>query len=157
MRITFDIAGDVQFDREILRLTERAEDVKPAFEHIVDRIEGWERQQFETEGGRASSGWRPIKQSTIDAKRRAGLDTRILHATHALRDSLTNTYADGAIREIGKQELKYGTEVPYAGVHQRGRKDGTMPARKPLEFREDDRRQIVKDLQAWIVRGEFLP
>lgn len=158
IRLTFSVSGDVQFDREIMRTSEHASDLRRVFGHIADRMEGWERSQFESEGNRASHGWSPIKQATIERKQRAGLDTRVLHATHLLRDALTRSQAPGAVRQINRRSMTFGVDadkVPYARFHQHGTR--SMPRRRPLELTKHDREEVVRDLQRWITRGDLRP
>lgn len=158
LRITFDFDGDVQFDREILATSERAENMRPVFEHIMDRMEGWEKEQFDTQGRRASGGWAPLKDSTLKRKRAQGQDPRILHATGRLRDALTKSYAPGAIRKADRDSATFGVDpqqVEYSKFHQRGTK--FMQRRRPVQFTQEDRREIVRDLQLWVRRGELRP
>jgi phage gpG-like protein len=43
----------------------------------------------------------------------------------------------------------FGTRVPYAAFHQTGTR--RMPARKPVELSERNRRKVVKIIQAVIM------
>lgn len=147
MRITIEILGDTVLDRELLRFTERLGDLTPAFEAIADDFLAIEERQFASEGG---GNWRPLAASTLERKARLGLDHRILHATHRLRNSLTQKGNAEAIRRITADEALLGTSVPYAFFHQQG---AGVPRRRPVELSEADKRRWVRSIQSWLVGG----
>lgn len=151
MRLELDAFGDKQVAREILRFGDRATDARPAWNSIIGQLERLEAAQFDSEGARASGGWAPLAPATVAEKARRGLDRRILHATGALRASLTR-HSDDAIRESHPNEMRFGTTVPYAVFHQRGR---GVPQRRSVELTETDRHAIfVQTVQRFLVTGE---
>lgn len=150
MRLRLEVFGDVQVDRELLRFTGRLTDASPAFAQLADDFNRIEREQFKTEGGR-SSKWVPIKAATRRAKIKRGLDPRILHATHRLRDSLTKPSGPDVVRKIRPDSLEVGSTVPYGVFHQRGTR--TLPRRPPVDLTEGDRRRWVQVLQRFLVEG----
>ena len=152
MRIVFEVAGDRQIDREILRWGERAGDATPAFQAIGELLIGETKVQFDTEGRHASGGWKPLKRATVASKQRRGLRLSVLQSTGSLMDSLTKRGDSNMILETSPTELTFGSRVPYGGFHQTGTR--RMPARKPLELTEATRRTSVKILQRWIVEGQ---
>lgn len=157
MRIEYDVFGDVQYSREIMRVGDRAGDMTPAFNAVADMIVDVERKQFASEGAYASSGWQPLAASTIEHKAKAGLAPEILQATRALHDSLTNPSDRHHVRRITPDEMFVGTNVttrdgyPYPRAHQRGR---GVPQRRVIELRPQDRTQATKTLQRYIMTGE---
>lgn len=152
MRLTLDAFGDRQFSREILRVGQNAADMRPAFDEVHDLFLGVEQQQFRSQGGAYSGGWKPLAPSTVASKRRQNLDPRILHATLRLRGSLTQkTHADH-VYTATSDEMFVGTRVPYAGVHQNP-KTSPLPRRRPIEFSEKVRSDIVKILQRHLMSG----
>lgn len=153
MILTFEIAGEKQIARELLRFSGAATDASPAFMAIGDLIIAETREQFASEGGHASGGWRALKASTLDRKRRLGLRLEILRATDTLLHSLTVKGDPNMIFQSSPTELVFGTRVPYAEYHQTGTR--TMPRRRPLELTENARRESVKILQRYIVAGEI--
>lgn len=159
MRVEIDVYGDVQVSRELLRFSDRAGDASPAFRSIADLLEHSEQRQFATGGRYASAGWEKLKPETIRAKARSSDPTvrgnakKILQATGALMESLTSDVEGiegGAIRIIDDQQLIFGSQVPYARFHQRGR---GVPRRRVLEVRARDRTEMVKRLQRFLVTG----
>ena len=154
MRVLFEVAGDVQLNRDIVRVGQRAQDMTPAFEQVAELWIGETAVQFVTEGRHASGGWKPLKQATIDAKRRDGLRPEILRAHDALYRSLTSpTQTDpNMVLKITPGELDYGSKLDYVKYHQRGTRN--MPQRRPVEFTEKTRRDTIKILQRYLLTGE---
>lgn len=154
MRLTFQVFGEEQINRELVRFRGRIVNAEPAFASIVDDLKDTIDEQFESEGRSGSGGWAPIKPATIARKAALGRDTRILHETLRLRESLTDAANSDQIREIDHLGFTFGTTVPYAIFHQRGTEH--MPARPPIDISEGDRQQFVKILQRYIVTGELV-
>lgn len=155
MRINLDIAGDRQLSRELLRVGERGQDMRPAFTAIGTFWLDETREQFNTEGGHASGGWKPLAPETVRRKALAGLDPRILRATGALFTSLTERGRKGSLLRITKNELRFGSTLPYAAVHQRPKASNRLPQRRPVELTEAARKESVRILQRWIVTGKL--
>lgn len=151
MNLTFEVAGEKQVSRELLRFAGRTVDAQPAFIAIAELLMVETKEQFETEGRHASGGWKPLKQATVTAKARAGQRVQILQRTGSLMDSLTQAGDGNMIHKTYPDGLDFGSRVPYAGFHQTGTRH--MPARKPLELTETARRSAIKLLQRWIVEG----
>lgn len=175
MDITLDVFGDVQLKRKILRVGDRAEDASPALRGLADYFRDLERDQFRSEGGTGSGGWPELKPSTI-RKRVGGLRDRnvgrfrsrssgrfmsrsqatasitILDDTGALKDSLTDAGDESHIERVSRDELEFGTLVPYARFHQTGTKH--MAKRRPVELSETHRRESVRKLQKYLMTGE---
>jgi phage gpG-like protein len=169
VRFELELAGDRQVSREILRVSERAGDAAPVFRSIADYLRSVEKRQFDSHGLTGSGGWAPLATSTLLSKYgvlhgthlRHGQFTRkalrasmaILVETGALRDSLTSA-GDEHHREIVRSdELIFGTSVSYAKYHQHGTR--RMPRRRPLELSETQRKQVIRMLQRWIIKGEL--
>jgi phage gpG-like protein len=150
VKIDFDVYGDKQISRELLRFASYAGNAQPAFHKIAEDIREQIGEQFATEGERGSGGWAPLQESTIAAKAAAGLDSHILQATHALMESLTGTGGDH-IEQVTDDSLLFGSSISYGKFHQKG--TSRMPARKPVDFTELDRRGFVRTLQRFLVSG----
>lgn len=154
MQFVFEIAGDKQVSRRLLRVASYAGDARPVFSSIADLMMRQTDAQFASEGGHASGGWRPLKPATLDTKRRQGLDLRVLHATLALRTSLTVRGDANQLLRIRRDELAWGSTLPYSGAHQNPRPGSTLPQRRPVEFTEAARREILKRIQRYVLTGE---
>ncbi len=153
MRVIFEVAGDVQLNRDILRVGDRARDMSEAFGAVAELWISETAEQFATEGRHASSGWRPLAQSTIDEKRKQSLRPEILRAHDDLLRSLTSRGDSNMVLTITPGELDYGSKLPYAEFHQRGTRK--MPQRRPVEFTESARRNTIKILQRYLITGEL--
>lgn len=150
MRLDLDVYGDQQISRELLRFEHRVDNAQPAWREIAGEIRKQINVQFTTEGQAGSGGWEALAPSTLASKAAKGLSPAILQATGALLASLTSS-GGGNFEEITDSSLTFGSSIPYGKFHQSG--TSKMPARKPIEFAELDRRQFTRILQKHIVRG----
>ena len=155
MRFVFEVAGDVQVNRELIGLSARGRDMSPAFDVILDLWIEETTEQFASEGGHASGGWKQLQPVTIARKRREGLRPEILRATDRMMQSLTRRGDSDMIATVSPSELDYGSSVPYTRFHQTGTRK--MPQRRPVEFTEPTRRATLKILQRFLVTGEAAP
>lgn len=153
VHIQINVLGETQINRKMLRWSLRSGDFAPAFEAILEYLEKVEEKQFDSEGAYSGSPWAPLKESTLKAKERAGLDPRILHATLALRNSLTQSSAPEAIRIATPSMMVFGTTLPYARMHQQPGSAAPYPRRRPIDLTEKNKLSIMRTLQAWIVTG----
>jgi hypothetical protein len=152
----FQIYGDRLIRRKLLRIGDRVGDLSPAFTVMVDQIRRMEVQLFDTEGASSGRKWAEIQRSTIDRKIAAKLDVRVLHATHRLRDSFTAGHGASAAKDqvvvVTPSAMAFGSTVPYAARHQRPR---TGTRRRPLDFSEGDKRQLIKGLQRFVLTDKL--
>lgn len=151
VRIELNVLGETQINRRLMRWSVRAADFAPVFEGILEFLERVEEAEFESEGAYAGSPWAQLAASTVVAKERAGLDPRILHATLALRNSLTKSDDPEAIRIATPSMMVFGTTVPYGKYHQSG--TSRMPRRRPVDLTEKNKAAIIRAMQFWITRG----
>lgn len=141
-----------------MRFRERGMDMRPVFHVLADDFLKIEKRQFDSEGGYASGGWKPLTEAYLRRKIQQGYDHRILHRTLAMRRSLTVRGAPGQVRRITRDTLEVGTAVrsnkgfPYPAVHQRPLRS-PLPRRRPVELRETDRDRWVKMMQRYLVTG----
>jgi phage gpG-like protein len=151
VRIGLEIFGDVQLDRELLRWSDAAGNMQPAFERVADDFYTIEKRQFNTQGGYASGGWAPLKPSTLRSRASHGRygPWQILDDTGDLKASLTEEGAKGAVRRITSDELFVGTDVDYAPFHQAG--TSKMVRRRPVELTGADRRRWIQVVQRHLV------
>lgn len=146
IRLTIDTLGSEIVARELLRMAGRTDDLRPVMNGVADLLRDSTREQFDSQGASGSGGWKPLAASTVERKARAGLDPRILHATLALRESLTGT--GGANIAISRRDgLDFGTTVEYAKYH--------STSRPPVQLPERDRRSIVRLVQRYLIDGEM--
>lgn len=151
MRLIVDVFGDTIIERELLRFSDRALDARPAWLAIMEDFEDEMTQQFDTEGAHASGGWPQLAAATVAYKASHNLDPRILHATLRLRESLTESSGEDAIRMVDPSFMVFGSDVEYGEYHQQGR---GVPVRKPFALTEMAKQRAVQTLQRYIVEGE---
>jgi len=93
-----------------------------------------ERAQFVSQGRRGGGSWAKLKPDTIARKGHA----QILRDTRALVDSVTRRDAPFQILEVRNTELIFGTDRPWAGVHQHGSAYKNRPARPFIKILPTD-------------------
>ena len=157
MRMEVKVFGDAQVSREILRVGKRPSNSRPLWPSIIDLMEKRIENNFRTQGKYASGGWAPLKPRTIAVRKAKGhVPIKILTATGELRSALTSSSASGAKRIRKKAMLVFGTKgsVNYGGHHQFGTEN--MPMRKPAEFTDATRKELVKRMQRFVITGEVI-
>lgn len=89
---------------------------------------------FSSGGRRGGGSWARLKPDTV---KRKGKD-EILVDYSELKDSLTVPGARYQILDINNESLVFGTERPYAFVHQHGSLKAHVPARPFIRFLPSD-------------------
>lgn len=154
MKIVIDSLGEEAVARELMGIDARGLDVRPAMDDVLDTLRTSARRQFDSQGVYGSAGWAPLAASTLARKQREGLDPRILHETHRLRDSLTERGNPEELAISRRDGADFGSLVPYARYHQGGTEH--MPRRRPVQLPELDRRQAIRIIQRFVV-GNVAP
>jgi len=157
VRLNISLAGDVQIDRELLRMRNAVVDARPAFEKIALMISQFTVKHFASEGGggaggRWSSGhWAPLSPPYRAWKAEHFPGQPILVRTGALRRDLTNSPM--GVQTITSDTMTVGTDIPYAAFHQQG--TPRMPRRRVLDLDTATRTEMVKVLQRWVATGSL--
>jgi phage gpG-like protein len=128
--VKFESLGTTHVERKLLGWSDRARNLKPAFERVHSLFLEIERKQFDTEGRSGSGGWAPLADSTRTRKAARGQDPRILRSTERLFRSLTEPVFGDHISRITEDEAFFGTKVPYAVFHQQGGSNAARIANK---------------------------
>jgi len=149
VEVYFEIDGDVQLARALSRFGDNVKDLRPAFWDITKLFWDIEKQQFNTEGGYGSGGWKGLSPNYEAWKARNYPGKPILQRTGRMMSSLTGQTGD-TIKELNPMSLRLGTSVNYAIYHQEGTSRG-LPKRKPIQLTEQDKRNWVKTIQRWLV------
>jgi phage gpG-like protein len=151
MRFEFEAQGDKLIARKLLRYADRAVHAQPAFEAMADTLRGYEKRLFDSQGASGGARWDDLADSTRRGKAGANLDPRVLHATLALRKSLTEEHHPDHEEIVTENQLIFGSTVPYARYHQKG--EG-VPKRRPLQYTEPQKKYLLKKLQRYLATGE---
>lgn len=139
------------FGLGIDRWTGRLQNMHPAFEAIADfQAQEWQKQ-FATQGAHMSGRWAPLSAPYAAWKAVHFPGRPILVRTGRLRQSLT--HRPFGVEEFSKNQVRLGTNVPYAMYHQRG--TAFMPRRQiyPTVRTARQTKAIVKVMQRYIVEG----
>jgi phage gpG-like protein len=128
----------------------RASDVRPAWTPMLLAMQDQTRQHLNSRGG---GTWPPLARSTVAKKRRSGEDPRTMRASGALTRSLTQSHAQGAVREKRKTSLEFGSSLPYAHLHQEGSAGGKIPQRKLVKVDKQTTRTITEILARYVRHG----
>lgn len=144
--IFYEIEGVPEIKHVLTGIADRALDGAPVLSLILGDMRRLEVELFGTEG---YGEWAPLSAATEAEKARRGYPSKILQATEALMDSLTGGLgAAGHVEHITPEEILYGTTIPWAIYHQHGTRH--MPARPPVDVREEDIRRWTKMIQAYV-------
>lgn len=153
MRMSIDVLGDKLVERQLLRMGSNAVNARQPLGEIQEKIRYASERQFATQGRFAGGSWRKLKPATVAYKRRHRLDPRIEHATLRLRRSMTSKRGREAIRVVTRDELQYGTRVPYARAQHKGSPRTNLPARPLVRLTEFHKRDMVKIIQRHVMSG----
>ena len=144
VQFSLNIEGEEQVSRMINRTTDRAEDLRPFLDAVATFLPQIMEEQFSSEGAR-TGGWAPLSPDYADQKAKKWGNQPILVASGRMRRSLVGSGEGSISRQVGRDSLEFGTDIPYAGLHQTG--TSRMPMRRILDLKEDDRKAILKMLQ----------
>lgn len=147
--LRFEVAGEEQIGRALLRFAEGVTDYTEPFNEIANDFLEVERRLFDSEGGTGGSGaWKPLSKNYAEWKDKHFPGAKILHRWEIMRESLTQFKANYSIRDVQKLSVTLGTEVPYAIYHQQGR---GLPQRKAIDLNETDKQRWMKFIQQFLV------
>jgi len=145
IRFSLNTFGVEKLDFALAGLTAQIGDWREVWPKVSDKLAEIEHQLFESAGAAGEHGrWPDLKPSYARAKERKWGQAAPLQASGRLRTTLAGQSSEG----INRHEpllLRWGTEVPYAVFHQAGTRK--MPARRLLDFTEEDRQEFGKTLQ----------
>jgi len=156
LTFTFEVAGETQIRRRTDGLMERVEDFSPAFERIAEHFRAHLVQVFESEGGATRRGrWADLSPGYARWKAKHYPGRSVLIREDKLRKAMTQEGAPGNVEEIGPTTLVMGGfrrtangRWDVATTHQKGRRDGSLPARPIIDLPEQVKgrwMQILRD------------
>jgi hypothetical protein len=151
VQLTFDWEAH-EFVHRLGQIEHNMHHLEPGFRGVHRSFIGVESYQFSSQGG-LSGGWAPLSAERLQVKARHGLDPRILHATHRLRESLTRSGSSEHIFHIEGDTLTMGTRVPYARAHDDAKRAG-MPRRRVLVVNREHTRRWAAIMGRWIFGGQ---
>lgn len=140
-RLVLRADGIEQLREYALTLRENADDLRPAFKVVLENLRRRLKRTFNSQGAEVFGvTWDALTDRTVTARRnRTGHyakdpegespTRRVLHWTHALRDSLVEEGADESVASASNSTLVYGTMVSYAGATDARRRFFDFPDR----------------------------
>lgn len=137
--------------RKIHAMRERAGNLIPAWEALLDWFADQERMQFGSRGQRWHRHWPELTRDSLASKRALGYTGDILIRETDLLRSLTDR--PFGVERMTAREAVAGTRVRYARFHQ----DGTrrMPARVLIDARViAEEGAPSRAVVSWIIKGE---
>jgi hypothetical protein len=136
--------------RKIHAMKDRAGNLIPAWDALIDWFADQERLQFGQRGGRWRTLWPELTADTIKDKRELGYTGDILIRETDLLRSLTDRPL--SIERMSAREATAGTRVPYARFHQDGTK--RMPRRVLIDAGVvAEEGAASRAVISWIVKG----
>lgn len=151
--LSIETEGETVVDRMLVRFAENLATPQHALEEVGVIMREAVEKQFESEGGYASGGWLPLKPATVAYKARHGYDPHILRRTDRLMASLTRKFDGDHIERTTGDALIFGSRVPYGIFHQSSQPRTIIPFRPPVALTAADKREMVKRVQAALLRG----
>lgn len=131
VRIGFDAELSELSARQALdEMLKRMDDRKPFYKSVGDRMLGSTKDRFFQEDGPDGTPWAALRRATVRSReRRKQLPIQMLRATGYLAGSIH--------AEVSSTEVRVGSPVEYAAIHQLG---GTIqrPARQAKIYRKKD-------------------
>jgi phage gpG-like protein len=122
MDLFITINGDRAVQEKFLSMGSRAANARPAMQQVALFILETMDRIFASQGAHAGEAWEPISAEWADRKARLGLDPRILHATLALRDSMSNIEDPNQFLRVTNRSVTLTSLLPYAEAQNRARR-----------------------------------
>jgi phage gpG-like protein len=143
--ISYEIHGVPAISHELVGIRTRALNARPVLTVILADMRRLERELFDTEG---RGEWPELAPSTLERKAALGYPPTILQATGELYADLAGGDGPHHVEHVTEDEVVYGTTNPKAARHQSG--TTRMPARPPVDVREEDIRSWSKRIHAYV-------
>jgi len=149
IRIIGSVEGEVQLDRAIGRLTAGTRDMRVPFEKVGEDFREVEKLQFDAEG----YGWEELSPAYEATKQQQYPGKTILRRTDRLYNAMTHKQALDNVSTVKPMEAEFGARG-VAGQrgswHQLGA--GSLPQRKVIDLREQDKRMFTKTVHTYMIR-----
>lgn len=147
MNINVTVDGEERLLGALRGVAADLSDLRPAWRPVSDELYSIVRQQFASQGARGPVGkWEGRADSTVaryTAINRRGFAVlnETLRRTDALFKSVSTRNAPHGIYDEQPDSLTVGTDLKYAGIHQKG--GGRIPQRKVYDLTEQDERRLL--------------
>jgi phage gpG-like protein len=153
IRIDVTEVGLARSVRAFDSMGRRTRNLYPVMQYIAQDFERVMEDQFDSEGASTGTEWAPLSDDWWEHKVNVGKDHGTLQYNQKLVQSLTDSGAPGAIRDVSNNEVTMGTSVPYAIFHIEG--TGRMPRRNFMRIPANTQRHWVAVLNRYIMTGRM--
>lgn len=140
MEFLITINGDELVEKKFEQMGVAALKARRAMMKIALLLLELEEATFESEGQRTSTPWAPASEEWLQRKMRERLDPRTLHASLALRDSMSHLASPDQILAITDRSVSLGSSLPYAA-----KQNVSRPFDRITEGDKFEMRAIVSD------------
>ena len=123
MQIGVSVVGANSIARGLNAMGQRVTDLRPAWSEIADDFLDISRDVFDTQGAALGRRWKPNAPWWAAYKQeKYGADAGILvqQPPGRLRQSVTVKNAPYALRDVRPAQLRIGTSLGIAAIHQKG-------------------------------------
>lgn len=114
-------------------MRDRAHDLSPAWEELLNWWASTNVEQFTSGGRRWRTPWEPLRPTTVREKNRGGFLSETLVRTTRMRSDMTRRPM--GVEHITHDSVEAGTRAPYAKFHQLGAPGAHLPARPLVSTR----------------------
>jgi phage gpG-like protein len=132
--VKVDVRGIKEIKAALKKMQARTVDLSPVLKVAVNDLNTMETDAFrKSVDPGTGSPWAPLSETTL-ARRRKGTGRggpKTLWDTGHLRGSLVSK-SENSVASAGRDLVVFGTNVPYAAVHQDGSKQKNIPKRQFL-------------------------
>lgn len=150
--VSYDKAIFNRARRKLAAMSERAQNVAPAWNVFLDWFTDGNRRQFGTQGKHWRTPWRELKPATVAQKRRDGWTGDILVREGTLRRAVSDRPLQ--LERLGAHDMAAGTRLSYAGYHHRGAPRAGIPKRPLWNARAiTGSGAATSAVKSWIVSG----
>lgn len=147
LAVTLTLMGDQQVVRTLTNQQWFLTDMRPAWEQVADEFAKAEKELFRT---RDRGAWPALSKQYARWKEQRYPGKPPMRRTDTLYRELTQR--PFGVERITRWSLTIGTQLPYARIHQKGGwVPGWPPKRMVVHLTEDEKRRIVKAVQAQLV------
>lgn len=149
LRVRFQVLDQV-YDRIFENMAHIPDDYREPFELMAEEFWRQNEATFQAEG--LPEPWMPLSPKYRKWKEKHYPGKPILVRSGALKASLVNGTAEGAIYEVFPTQMILGTEVPHAIYHQTGsmKVQNRPPKRPPVMLTTEMRTKWSEIMANWL-------
>jgi phage gpG-like protein len=144
LRLTFEMEGEVVFNRALSRFAENLRDFRQLWPGVIVELRRIVKEQFRGQGVGPSGAWQPLSESYRRWKEKKFPGAPILVRTGTTLRALTSNTEHSIVIPTAT-ELTFGVALPYPIFHQRGGK--RLPRRPIFDLTEQHKIRLVKVVQ----------